>query len=167
MGFQTCLTLGFHLVLLLLLHAEQMKGICQSEGGLRMELTPIRLHTRPNSVATFTCSFRAHLPLNITFHMLGLSTRTKVVHSVARARREVEEMFPWSGSRQWRVEVGGGQGVVVCSLVGPNNRTLGRLHALVTTDTEHTAECSAIGECNVGGKRGHIYNLIAFSILRA
>ena len=121
-----------------------------------MELTPIRLHTKPNSVATFTCSFRAHLPLNITFHMLGLVTRTKVVNSVGRVRREegVVEMFPWSGSRQWRVEVDGGQGVVVCSLVGPNNRTLGRLHALVTTDTEHTDECSAIGECNVGGKIG-------------
>ena len=125
-----------------------------------MELTPIRLHTRPNSVATFTCAYRAHLPLNITFHMLGLATRNKVVESVARVRREeaVEEMFPWSGNRQWRVEVDGGQGVVVCSLVGTNNRTLGRLHALVTTDTEHTEECSAIGECNVGGKRGCISN---------
>ena len=38
-----------------------MKGICQSEGGLRMELSPIRLHTRPNSVATFTCAYQAHL----------------------------------------------------------------------------------------------------------
>ena len=92
--------------------AEQMKGICQSEGGLRMELSPIRLHTRPNSVATFTCAYQAHLPLNITFHMLGLAaTRTRVVQSMARVRREeegVEEMFPWSGSRQWRVEVDGG-----------------------------------------------------------
>ena len=120
-----------------------------------MELTPIRLHARPNSVATFTCAYRSHLPLNITFHMLGLATQTKVVQSVERVRREEEqgeEMFPWSGSRQWRVEVGGGQGVVVCSLIGANKRTLGRLHALVTTETEHTEECTAIGECNVGGK---------------
>ena len=103
-----------------------------------------------------------NLPLNITFHMLGLAaTRTRVVQSMARVRREeegVEEMFPWSGSRQWRVEVDGGQSVVVCSLVGPNNRTLGRLHALVTTDTEHTEECSAIGECTVGGKRSCKFN---------
>ena len=73
----------------------------------------------------------------------------------------MEEMFPWSGSRQWKVEVSEGQAVVVCSLLGPNNRTLGRLHALVTTDTEHTDECSAIGECNVGnGKRGCFFNQI-------
>ena len=118
-----------------------------------MELSPIRLHTRPNSVATFTCAYQAHLPLNITFHMLGLAaTRTRVVQSMARVRREeegVEEMFPWSGSRQWRGEVDGGQSVVVCSLVGPNNRTLGRLHALVTTDT-------------VGGKRGCIFIALPF-----
>ena len=84
---------------LFLMHAEQMKG-CQSKGGLRMELTPIRLHTRPNSVATFTCAFKAHLPLNINFHMLGLGMLgTKVVQSVARMRREemgAEEIFPWS-----------------------------------------------------------------------
>ena len=131
-----------------------------------MELSPIRLHTRPNSVATFTCAYQAHLPLNITFHMLGLAaTRTRVVQSMARVRREeegVEEMFPWSGSRQWRVEVDGGQSVVVCSLVGPNNRTLGRLHALVTTDTEHTDECSDIGECTVGGKRSCIFIALPF-----
>ena len=129
---------------------EQIKGICKSEGGLRMELTPIRLHTRPNSVATFTCSYRAHVPLNITFHMLGLSNRAKVIERVGRARREEE--FLWSGSRRWRVEVGPGQAVVVCSLVTPTtNRTMGRLHALLTTDLEHTAECSAIGECDAGG----------------
>ena len=129
---------------------EQIKGICKSEGGLRMELTPIRLHTRPNSVATFTCSYRAHVPLNITFHMLGLSNRAKVIERVGRARRE-EELL-WSGSKRWRVEVGPGQAVVVCSLVTPTtNRTMGRLHALLTTDVEHTAECSAIGECDAGG----------------
>ena len=129
---------------------EQIKGICKSEGGLRMELTPIRLHTRPNSVATFTCSYRAHVPLNITFHMLGLSNRAKVIERVGRARRE-EELL-WSGSKRWRVEVGPGQAVVVCSLVTPTtNRTMGRLHALLTTDLEHTAECSAIGECDAGG----------------
>ena len=129
---------------------EQIKGICKSEGGLRMELTPIRLHTRPNSVATFTCSYRAHVPLNITFHMLGLSNRAKVIERVGRARRE-EELL-WSGSKRWRVEVGSGQAVVVCSLVTPTtNRTMGRLHALLTTDLEHTAECSAIGECDAGG----------------
>ena len=115
-----------------------------------MELTPIRLHTRPNSVATFTCSYRAHVPLNITFHMLGLSNRAKVIERVGRGRREEE--FLWSGSKRWRVEVGPGQAVVVCSLVTPTtNRTMGRLHALLTTDMEHTAECSAIGECDVGG----------------
>ena len=129
---------------------EQIKGICKSEGGLRMELTPIRLHTRPSSVATFTCSYRAHVPLNITFHMLGLSNRAKVIERVGRGRREEE--FLWSGSKRWRVEVGSGQAVVVCSLVTPTtNRTMGRLHALLTTDLEHTAECSAIGECDVGG----------------
>ena len=129
---------------------EQIKGICKSEGGLRMELTPIRLHTRPNSVATFTCSYRAHVPLNITFHMLGLSNRAKVIERVGRGRRE-EELL-WSGSKRWRVEVGPGQAVVVCSLVTPTtNRTMGRLHALLTTDLEHTAECSAIGECDAGG----------------
>ena len=134
---------------------EQIKGICKSKGGLRMELTPIRLHTRPSSVATFTCSYRAHVPLNITFHMLGLSNPAKVMERVGRGRREeevVEEEFLWSGSRRWRVEVGSGQAVVVCSLVTPTtNRTVGRLHALLTTDVEHTAECSAVGECDAGG----------------
>ena len=62
---------------------EQIKGICKSKGGLRMELMPIRLHTRPSSVATFTCSYRAHVPLNITFHMLGLSNPAKVMEMVS------------------------------------------------------------------------------------